>query len=142
VKTKVGQDTPDDKVQAIQTFLPEIRWKSQPRSSSLHNRILPQYIYNMDQTPLPFEFLQNRTFDAKGAPTVFIHTEHTSWTKRQATLMLTACADGEFRCKPILVLHGSSTVEQQPRKEERTKYHPEVTVFQPYSVRQRHIYST
>lgn len=130
VKTKVGQDAPDDKAKAIQTFLQEIRRKSQPPArSQQHNRFLPQYIYNMDQTPLPFEFLQNCTFDTKGTTTVFIHTEHTSWTKRQATLMITACADGELRCKPILVFHGSSTVEQQPRKEERKKYHPGVTVF-------------
>src|SRR5437016_4403031 len=83
----------------------------------------------MDQTPLPFEFLQNRTFDTKGPSTVFIQTEHTSWTKRQATLMITACADGELRCKPILVFHGSSTVEQQLRKEERTRYHLGVIVY-------------
>ncbi|KAF8419406.1 hypothetical protein EV426DRAFT_287409 [Tirmania nivea] len=66
VKTKVGQDTPDDKAKAIQTFLQEIRRKSQPPArSQQQNRFLPQYIYNMDQTPLPFEFLQNRTFDTK-----------------------------------------------------------------------------
>ena len=84
---------------------------------------------SMDQTPLPFEFLQNRTFDTKGTTTVFIQTDHTSWIKRHATLMITACVDGKLRCKPILVFHDSSKVEQQPRKEERKKYHSGVTVY-------------
>jgi len=129
VKTKVEQDAPADKEKAIQAFLQEIRQKSQLQVQGRQNRFLPQYIYNMDQTPLPFEFLQNRTFDTKGAMTIFIQTDYTSWTKRQATLMLTACADRELCCKPILIFYSSSTVEQQPCKEAQKKYHSGVTVY-------------
>lgn len=117
----------------------EIRRKSQPLppvpsslvytfNCSMRGRFLKQFIYNMDQTPLPFEFLQQRTFNTKGAATIYIHSKHTSWTKRQATLMLTACADGSLQCKPILIYHGDMQ-ETRPRSYERSQYHPDVYVL-------------
>ncbi|KAF8458311.1 hypothetical protein BGX38DRAFT_1153072, partial [Terfezia claveryi] len=63
----------------------------------------------MDQTPLLFEFLQTHTYDTKGATAVLIHSEHILWTKRQATLMLTACSDRYLRCKPILIFYRHAT---------------------------------
>lgn len=133
-RTKVSQQAPVDKITAIQAFLQEIRRKSQPISlalasqDTLPSRFLKQFIYNMDQTPLPFEFLQQRTFNTKGATTIYIHSKHTSWTKRQATLMLTACADGSLQCKPILIYHGDIK-ETRPRLQERLQYHPDVHVL-------------
>jgi len=83
----------------------------------------------MDQTPLPFEFLQTRTYDTKGATTVLIKSEHVAWTKRQATLMLTACANGVLRCKLILIFHGRATKESEARKLEREQYGSDVHVY-------------
>jgi len=57
----------------------------------------------MDQTPLPFRFLQSHTHAPKRSTIIFIKTEHTSWTKWQATLRRTVCADGIMHCLPILI---------------------------------------
>ena len=38
----------------------------------------PTHIYNIDQTPLPFEFLQPRTYAPKGSNTIWIQTAHTT----------------------------------------------------------------
>lgn len=137
VRTKVSQEAPTEKDIVIQSFLQEVRRKSQPylplslrTSFNLHTRFPLQYIYNMDQTSLPFEFLQTRTFDKKGATTIYIHSAHTAWTKRQATLMLTTCANRELRGKPILIFHGDGGLEEKrPRRLERLQYHNGVRVF-------------
>lgn len=118
VKTKVSQKTPEEKIPAVQWFLQEIRRQSQPSDvlSFQQSRFSTCYIYNMDQTPLPFEFLPTRTYDTIGAKTVLIKAEKVAWTKRQATLMLTVCADGVLRCKPILIFHGHATKESKARR--------------------------
>ena len=49
-------------------------------------------IYNMDQTPLAFEFLDGRTYNSKGAKTVWLKEGKSGHNKRQATLQITVCA--------------------------------------------------
>ena len=87
----------------------------------------------MDQTPLPFEFLEKHTYAHKGEKTIWIKSDHTNWTKRQATLMITICADGISRCLPILIFRGKayldSEQEKKPRQIERLKYHSGVHVI-------------
>lgn len=63
-------------------------------------------IYNMDQTPLPFEFLDGQTYDFKGNKTVWVRALRSGWSKRQATLMVTVCADGIRRCDPLITFRG------------------------------------
>ena len=53
-------------------------------------------IANMDQTPLPFDFLGSRTYDSKGSKTIFQKESRGGWDKRQCTLQVTAFADGKL----------------------------------------------
>lgn len=59
---------------------------------------------------------------------MWIKTEHSSWTKWQATLMLTIYANGIMQCLPILIFHGQHRCETAARQEERQQYHPGVRV--------------
>lgn len=43
-------------------------------------------IGNMDQTPLPFDFLSGKTYNEKGAKTVWLKEFRSGWDKRQCTL--------------------------------------------------------
>jgi hypothetical protein len=60
-------------------------------------------IANMDQTPLSFEFLDRKTYNTKGAKTVWVKTARSGWDKRQATLQIVLHADGVNHCKPLLI---------------------------------------
>jgi hypothetical protein len=110
-----------------QTFLPD-----------LIGTLFPGLICNMDQTPMPFEFLTDRTYVPTGTDAVQIKCTHPGWEKRQATLMLTVFADGVACIPPIIIFHGLSDSErQQPRNSrqqrifeaESARYHPGVVVI-------------
>jgi hypothetical protein len=70
-------------------------------------------IANMDQTPISFEFLDNKTYDTKGVRTVFVKQTGSGWDRRQATLQILVHADGIQRCKPLLVFHGKNQDHKQ-----------------------------
>ena len=123
IKNKTAQESPEEKEELLPAFLQKIRRNSQ------RSQFPPSYIYNMDQTPIPFDFLQSRTYAPKGSKTVWIKTDRNAWTKRQATLMLTVCADGIMRCLPILIFHGKYGHETATRQAERRQYHPGVRVL-------------
>jgi hypothetical protein len=57
----------------------------------------------MDQTPLSFKFLDRKTYNTKGAKTIWVKTARSGWDKRQATLQIVLHADGVNRCKPLLI---------------------------------------
>ena len=61
-------------------------------------------IANMDQTPLPFEYLCGRTYSCKGDKTIWAKSIRSGWDKRQATLVLTVFADGIPYVKPDIFL--------------------------------------
>ena len=61
------------------------------------NRFKPSRIMNFNETPIPFEYIDKKTYNIKGAKTVTAKTDHSSWDKRQATLSI---ATPEFRCQP------------------------------------------
>ena len=64
-------------------------------------------ICNMDQTPLPFEYLSGRTYNQVGDKTIWVQSSTQSgWDKRQATIQLTIFADGIPRVKPLLFFRG------------------------------------
>ena len=73
----------------------------------------------MDQTPIAFEFLSGRTYDFKGAKTVWIKEQRSGWDRRQATLQVCMFADGIRRCKPLLIFHGNPTGDKRCRLEEK-----------------------
>jgi len=69
-------------------------------------RYLLGQICNMDQTPLPFEFLSGQTYEQKGSKTVWIKGTTSGWDKRQATLQLTVFADAGMRVVPLIFFKG------------------------------------
>ena len=70
----------------------------------------------MDQTPLSFEFLNNKTYNTIGARTVFLKQTGSGWDRRQATLQILVHADGIQRCKPLLIFHGMNEDHRQKPK--------------------------
>jgi len=79
-------------------------------------------ISNMDQTPLAFDFLSARTYNEKGAKTVWLKESRSGWDKRQCTLQVCVSADGVPRCQPLLIFHGATGKGGYQRKEEERKY--------------------
>ena len=87
-------------------------------------------ICNMDQTPLPFEFLSTQTYNTKGEKTVWIKGATSGWEKRQATLQLTVFADGGNYVKPLIFYRGKGLGPGVQR--EMREYDPWVVVkFNP-----------
>ena len=129
MKTNVAQVPALGKITVIQQYLQFIRRNSQLREGE-QVRDIGRYrlghIYNMDQTPLPFEFLRGRTYEFKGKKTVWVRSLRSSWAKRQATLMITACADGVMRIKPLLIFRGDNN--SQRYNDERSRYDKRVRV--------------
>lgn len=68
----------------------------------------------MDQTPLAFEFLDQKTYSTKGAKTIQIQTARSRWEKRQATLQIILHADGKPQCKPLLILKAKGDKAGRP----------------------------
>jgi hypothetical protein len=66
---------------------------------------------NFDETPIPFEYIDQKTYNIRGAKTVTAKTDCSGWDKRQATLILYIFADGIPRIPPKLIFHGKSTNE-------------------------------
>lgn len=87
-------------------------------------------ICNMDETPIPFEYLNGRTYEMKGAKTVWAKQTRGGWDKGQATLILYVFADGLPRIMPKLIFH--ATTGAQIRSNEKPLYDKRVTVkFNP-----------
>ncbi len=104
-----------------------VRRNSQPTRSGPLN---PARIMNMDEVPIPFEYLDGYTYEKKGSKSVAAKTDRSGWAKRQATLILYIFADGKCRVKPKIIFHGAvnSTIPDK----EGWQYHPAVSVeFNP-----------
>jgi hypothetical protein len=88
-------------------------------------RYPPKLILNVDEDPLPFEFLNGYTYDWKKVTTVAGKANRSGWDKRQATIILHTMANGDTFFKPILIFYGQGTVimKEQPR------YDPRVDVY-------------
>ena len=91
-------------------------------------RIKLSEICNMDQSPLPFEYLKGRTYAKKGDRTIRIKEGKSGHDKRQCTLQIAVFADGVPRCKPLLMFKGKPKGDNR-RKAEQKKYHPGVIVI-------------
>ena len=89
------------------------------------------HIANMDQTPLPFEYLTGKTYSHRGDKTIWTKSERSGWDKRQATLALTVFADGVDRVKPLIIFRGTEDPLKQQRYygSEIQQYDSRVTVW-------------
>ena len=66
-------------------------------------------IANLDQTPLPFDFLAGKTYSVGGAKAVWVKGTAGGLGKRQVTVQLCIFADGIARVKPMIVFRGIRT---------------------------------
>jgi DDE superfamily endonuclease len=124
----------------VLSWLRYIRRNSQPTNAQLpisptaipetpFNRFKPSRIMNFDETPIPFEYIDKKTYNIKGAKTITAKTDQSGWDKWQATLVLYIFADGVPRIKPKLIFHGKAT-DKGGKIEEREShlYHKGITV--------------
>jgi hypothetical protein len=105
------------------------------RFNRRHSQPLPPLwcILNIDETPIPFEYLEGKTYDLTGSRTISAETDRSGWDKRQATLVLYLFPDGVgTRIKPKLIFHGASGDRNRILNKEQHRYHKGVTVeFNP-----------
>lgn len=92
------------------------------------NRFDLSEIMNLDETPIPFEYLDGHTYDFCGAKTVSGKSDRSGWDKRQATVILYIFADGVSRIPPKLIFHGTAGPNGQIFKQEGHLYSGGVTV--------------
>lgn len=128
--TKTAQMVPTEYLKLLTSWIRFNRRNSQPLNAIeiALNRAVGRYdlsnIYNVDETPLPFEYLSGRTYNLIGAKTIWVKETKSGWDKRQATLVLCIFADGYNRVPPMIIFHG--TGQQLGREHE--SYHPGVLV--------------
>jgi hypothetical protein len=60
----------------------------------------------MNQTPIPFEYLDGRTYNKTGEPTVWLQSSQSGRDKRQGTIQLTIFTDEEPYVKPLIFFYG------------------------------------
>jgi len=70
----------------------------------------------MDQTPLPWEYLEGRSYETKGNKTVWAKSRQSGWGKRQATMQFTTFADGVARVLPLMIFRGKEYSKTTVRK--------------------------
>jgi len=64
-------------------------------------------ICNMDETPLPFEYLEGQTYSKVGEKRIRAQSSSTSgWDKRQGTIQITVFADRVPRVKSLVFFRG------------------------------------
>jgi hypothetical protein len=86
------------------------------------------HITNMDQTLLPFEDLDGRTYNKKGEKTVWLKEHRSGWNKRQCTLQLCAHADRIPQTRPLIMFKGSEVGDSRRCAEEK-RYSKDVNVI-------------
>ena len=112
--TKQATKLPHEYMACVNSFLRFIKRNSQPHGPSdmrilmEPSRFTPSTILNLDETPIPFEYLDGHTYEICGAKTVSGKSDRSGWGKRQATLILYIFADGIQRIQPKLIFHGKA----------------------------------
>ena len=129
--TKKAQKPPDELREVVLQWLRFNRRNSQPLPDQVTAEVgryqLPE-ITNMDQSPIAYEFISDKTYDLKGEKTVWTKSARGGWDKRQATLQIMVHADGICRSKPLLIFKGKYDNKSTARRAEAKRYHPGVVV--------------
>ena len=60
----------------------------------------------MDQTLLPFEFNEGKTYAKTGSKTVWVKEQRSGWNKRQATLQICVYTNSLLYTKLLLMFRG------------------------------------
>jgi len=113
--TNIASKLPRDFGDSILTWMRYNRRNSQLREGdqqrlSNYERAVGRYhlqnICNMDQTPLPFEYLEGQTYNAIRDKTIWLQSTRSGWDKRQGTIQLTIFADGIPRVALLIFFRG------------------------------------
>jgi len=133
VLTKISSRVPDEYQRLVINWLRFNRRNSQPRNFYERACLTTDVgwyrlsnILNLDETPIPFEYLDGKTYAIKGSITVSGKTDRSGWDKRQATLILYIFVDGVSRIKPKIIFHASS--RNNIRRKEAHLWNTEVSV--------------
>lgn len=107
--TNTAQTPPSDKEAVIQEFHQQIRDVQLPEEGDgpQEERFNLSQISNVDQTPLPFSFVDGPTYETTNVSTVWVRGGGSGLEKRQCTVQLTIFADGVPRVKPFLIFKGT-----------------------------------
>ncbi|RPB01142.1 DDE-domain-containing protein [Choiromyces venosus 120613-1] len=130
--TKKAQKVPTEYQSLVINWLRFNRRNSQPRPASFFDMVLSHAvgrfeesnICNLDETPIPFEYLEGKTYNTIGQKTIWAKAGQNGWDKRQASLVLCIFADGIPWVPPMIIFRGKG--ERLGR--ERSDYHPGVEV--------------
>ena len=103
----MAQKPPSDEKEALQHFHRTIRKVAQEqRPTRPIGRFMPSQIANMDQTPLPFCFMDGGTYADTGDKTVWVRSGASGLEKRQCTAQIMLFANRQPRVKPLLIFKG------------------------------------
>ena len=130
--TKTAQKLPEDYRILVINWLRFNRRNSQPRVAcfwevSLQHpvgRYELSNICNLDETPIPFDFLDGKTYNSICEKTIWAKESKSGWGKRQASLVLCIFGDGIPRIPPMIIFHGTG----QRLGNEKQQYDPRVLV--------------
>ncbi|XTI93948.1 hypothetical protein V2W45_1473219 [Cenococcum geophilum] len=92
--TKQALKLPEEYIKVINSFLRFIRRNSQPYGPQLLHQIMHpncfdlSTILNLNETPIPFKYLDGYTYNFYRAKTISSKSNRSGWNKRQATLIL------------------------------------------------------
>ena len=132
--TNKSQKIHDDYLAGSLSWMRFNRRNSQLRPGSIDvNRVVGRYlldsIANLDENPLPFEFLVGQTYANKGSKSVQVKVSHSGWDKRQASLLLAVFGSWKARVRPLIIFKGKEEYEgrrseyyERKREEERARY--------------------
>ncbi|RPA98723.1 hypothetical protein L873DRAFT_1768961 [Choiromyces venosus 120613-1] len=85
-------------------------------------------ISNLNKTPIPFKYLEGKTYNVKAEKTIWAKLSQNVWDKYQALLVLCIFADGIPRVPPMIIFHGKG----ERLRQEWQHYDPHMVVkFNP-----------
>ena len=133
---KKAQKLPNDYKLLVLNWLRFNRRNSQPRAGAFWEMVVERSvgryelsnICNLDETPIPFEYLNGKTYNPTGERSIWVKESRSGWDKRQASLVLCIFADGIPRIPPMIIFHG--TGRRLGRERERY-YHNMLVEFNP-----------
>lgn len=70
------------------------------------SRFLKSNIVNLDKMPIPYEYLEGKTYDMKEEKTIWAKQSQNGWDKRRASLVHCVFADGIPRVPPMIIFRG------------------------------------
>jgi len=62
-------------------------------------------ICDIDETPLPFEYLGRQSYANKSSKSVRVKTSNNDWDKHQAMIILAAFGSGKLQVRLTIIFH-------------------------------------